>query len=50
MPRTVGFAQLATCGWAAWFNDERIHGELDDLTPAEVEAAYYRRPDQATAA
>ena len=33
--------ELATCGWVAWFNEERIHGQLDDLTPAEVEAAYH---------
>jgi len=33
--------EIATCAWASWFNDERLHGELDDLTPAEVEAAYY---------
>jgi len=32
--------EVETCGWVSWFNDERIHGELDDLTPAEVEAAY----------
>ena len=32
--------EIATCGWVAWFNDERIHGELDDQTPAEIEAAY----------
>jgi len=25
--------EIATCGWVSWFNDERIHGELDDLTP-----------------
>jgi len=42
--------ELATCGWVGWFNDERLHGELDDLTPAEVEAAYYRDRDQAHAA
>jgi putative transposase len=42
--------EIATCGWVGWFNDERIHGELDDLSPAEVEAAYYRHPDQARAA
>lgn len=44
------YLRIATCGWVAWFNDERLHGGLDDLTPAEVERAYYRRPDQATAA
>lgn len=32
--------EIATCGWVSWFNEERIHGELDDLTPAEVEDAY----------
>ncbi|MCB0987705.1 MAG: hypothetical protein KDB09_08025, partial [Acidimicrobiales bacterium] len=24
--------ELATCGWVAWFNEDRIHGELDDLS------------------
>ena len=42
--------EIATCGWVEWFNTERIHGELDDLSPAEVEAAYYRDRDQADAA
>jgi putative transposase len=41
--------EIATCGWVSWFNNERIHGELDDLTPAEVEDAYHHRsqPDAA---
>jgi putative transposase len=34
--------EIATCGWVAWFNAERLHGELDDRTPAEIEAAYHR--------
>jgi len=34
--------EIASCGWVSWFNDERLHGELDDRTPAEVEASYYR--------
>ena len=34
--------EVAICGWVSWFNDERIHGELDDATPAEIEAAYHR--------
>jgi putative transposase len=42
--------EIATCGWVSWFNDERFHGELGDLTPAEFEKAYYRRNDQAPAA
>jgi putative transposase len=42
--------EIATCGWVAWFNEERFHGELDDLTPAEVEDAYYRHQSQPSAA
>jgi putative transposase len=42
--------EIATCGWVSWFNDERFHGELGDLTPAEVEAAYYLHESQADAA
>ncbi len=42
--------EIATCGWVSWFNQERYHGELGDLTPAEFEEAYYRRNDQAPAA
>jgi putative transposase len=42
--------EIATCGWVSWFNEERFHGELDDLTPAEFEAAYYRHQSQADAA
>jgi putative transposase len=33
--------EVETCGWVSWFNTERIHGELDDLTPDGAEAAYY---------
>ena len=42
--------EIATCGWVQWFNEHRIHGELDDLSPAEVEAAHYRDLAQAEAA
>ena len=42
--------EIATCGWVQWFNEERLHGELDDDTPAEFEAAHYRRLAQAQAA
>jgi transposase InsO family protein len=42
--------EIATCAWVSWFNDERLHGELDDLTPAEVEAAYYLHRSQPEAA
>lgn len=42
--------EAATCGWVAWFNTERIHGELGDATPAEVEDAYYAAQSEANAA
>jgi putative transposase len=35
--------EIATCGWVSWFNDERLHSELDDHTPVEVEADYRHR-------
>jgi putative transposase len=42
--------EIATSGWVAWFNDRRLHSELDDRTPAEVEDAHYRDLGGATAA
>ena len=32
--------EAATCGCVSWFNTERLHSELDDRAPAEVEAAW----------
>lgn len=32
--------EVATCAWVAWFNTERIHSELGDATPAEVEGSW----------
>ena len=42
--------EVATCRWVGWFNEDRLHGELNDLTPAEVEEAYYRDLTHADAA
>ncbi len=36
----VDDVELATLGWVHWFNNDRIHGTLDDGPPAEFEAAY----------
>ena len=41
--------EVATCAWVSWFNEERLHGELDYLTPNEVEENY-RVKDQAKVA
>ena len=42
--------EVATCAWVSWFNSERLHSELSDRTPAEVEADHYARLARASAA
>jgi putative transposase len=32
--------EAATCAWVSWFNEERLHSELEDRTPVEVEEAW----------
>ena len=32
--------EIATCAWVSWFNEERIHSELEDQTPCEIEEGY----------
>ncbi|AWT55037.1 IS1137, transposase orfB [Mycolicibacterium smegmatis MKD8] len=46
--KTVEDVELATLGWVHWHNNNRLHGYLDDLPPAEFEAAFYdaQRSDQ----
>ena len=34
--------ELATASWVAWWNDERLHGELHYMPPAEFEQIHYR--------
>ena len=41
--------EIATCAWVSWFNDERLHSELGDLTPAEAEDDYRQRSQPAVA-
>ena len=38
--RTVDDVELATLGWVHWWNTDRIHGYLDDLSPDQFETAY----------
>jgi putative transposase len=42
--------EIATCHWAAWFNTERLHSELGDQTPAEIEDRYREDGSQPSAA
>jgi transposase InsO family protein len=37
--------ELATLEWVWWFNNQRLHSELDSRIPAEVEAEYYAGKD-----
>jgi putative transposase len=39
--RNLEHVELATLDWVDWFNTERPHEAVDDLTPVEVEAAHY---------
>ena len=48
--RTVGEVELATAGWVAWWNEERLHSPCRDVPPAEFEAAYAQRTKVTTAA
>lgn len=46
--KTVEDVELATLGWVYWHNANRLHGYLNDVPPAEFEAAFYdaSRSDQ----
>jgi putative transposase len=39
--RDVEHVELATMEWVDWFNHERPHESVDDLTPIEAEQAHY---------
>lgn len=41
--------EAATCAWVSWFNEERLHSELNDMTPSEVEAEYRRSSEPGAA-
>lgn len=44
--RTASQVELATLEWVGWWNQRRLHGALDHITPAEHEANYYREHPQ----
>jgi putative transposase len=47
--RTVAEVAVATAEWVAWWNDQRLHGALGYLPPAEYEAAHQPAPAAAVA-
>lgn len=34
--------QITTRGWVSWFNEKRLHSELGNRTPLEIEDEYGR--------
>jgi putative transposase len=48
--RTLEEVELATLAYVDWYNQRRLHGQIDDLPPAELEAIYYRQLGQAAVA
>ena len=42
--KTVEDVELAKLGWVYWHNTARLHGYLNDVPPAEFEAAFYDGP------
>ena len=38
---SINDLEIATAEWVDWWNERRLHGELDHRTPAEVEQAYW---------
>ena len=39
--KTIDDVELATLGWAHWYNTQRLHGYIGDVPPTEYEAAHY---------
>ncbi|OMH30690.1 transposase [Tersicoccus sp. Bi-70] len=42
--RTLADVEYATAGWVDWYNNRRIHGTLEMLTPIEFETLHYQAP------
>lgn len=41
--KTIDQVEIATAEWVDWFNHRRIYEYCGDITPAELEKAYYAR-------
>jgi len=44
--RNVDDVELATLGYVDWFNCRRLHSEIGDIPPAELETTFYRQINQ----
>jgi len=47
--KSVEELELATLGWVHWHNQERLHGFIGDVPPAEFEATFYAENRQTKA-
>ena len=45
--KTIEELELATLGWVHWRNNERLHGFIGDVPPAEFEEIIYAETHQA---
>jgi putative transposase len=45
--RNVEHVEFATLSWVDWRNNRRLHSEIGDVPPAELEATYYRQTSAA---
>lgn len=39
--KTISDVEFATAGWVDWWNNRRLHGKLEMMTPNEFESAHY---------
>jgi putative transposase len=42
--RTIDDVEYATMEWVDWYNNRRLHSQLDYVRPEEYAAAYYAQP------
>jgi len=45
--RTAGQVEPATAAWVGWWNQRRLHGAIGAAPPAEYEAAWRQRCEEA---
>ena len=48
--RTRDATEITIIEWIDWYNTVRLHGEIGDIAPDEVEADWYRQNPAASAA
>ena len=44
--KSVEELELASLGWVHWHNNERLHGFIGDVPPAEFEETFYAEQSQ----